>query len=107
MDVKFNIINIQHEKVNCTYTHVVTQEYLVAVSNVTHTIHFKSKEIQKYEGLSHAVTGLHVTVNSTQRSGGLISAGMGMACHLAHAMQAQLSGLGFMKCFLYTTTFSA
>lgn len=42
-----------------------------------------------------------------KRSGGLISAGMGMACHLAHAMQPQLSGLGFMKCFLHTTTFSA
>lgn len=66
MDVKFNIINIQHEKVNCTYTHIVTQEYLVTVSNVTHTISCKSKEIQKYEGLSHAVTGLHATANSSQ-----------------------------------------
>lgn len=81
----------------------------MTVSSVTHTTLCKSKEIEKYEGLSHhqATTGLHVTVSSSQRSGGLISAGMGMACHLAHAMHAQLIGLEFVRYFLHATTFSA
>ena len=34
------------------HTHVVTQKCLVTVSNATRTTHCKSKEKQKYEGLS-------------------------------------------------------
>jgi len=106
--VKFNIINIQHEKANCMDTHVVTQKCSVTVFNVTHT--FVKAKKNKYDGLSFmCITGLHTKVNSSQSPGGLISVGMGMTRHLAHATQAQLSVLGFMKRSLHVTysTFSA